>query len=395
MFIVLVVVITSFSKWSLRCQSERLNNAVKPGNPVRLRNVLRKALRGETLQMAVIGGSNSAGGGIEKDDSSLEGLYHNVFATWWAGNIEKKTGAGLQIQNLAVTGTGSEFFAFCYHTLIHTPSQVLDIVLVEQSVNFNKIGKAEPLEQLTRQLLAHPSTPAITFVNFFSGMGLNPSTRQVNNLRCTNLEDHGQPELERHYEITSVSLRDIICPVSESGARKIRESGMVTSGGIHFGSKAHDLLAQALISHVQKTLNDVTIGYSENSRETSVIPRPLWVTFPLTAPLCMTFLTPDISQMFQPTLATNVLRRDRFYFILTKAGKLRTDAIGGWLAKRVGSSIVFRVLVPQMGSLIILVHTFGKGGGEADVQVDRAVTKTKATSRLSADKYTVNVNKCE
>ena len=55
----------------------------------RLTSVLQKALRGELLRIAVIGGSNSAGGGIENKDD----VFYKLFVSWWNHVIKPKTAA--------------------------------------------------------------------------------------------------------------------------------------------------------------------------------------------------------------------------------------------------------------------------------------------------------------
>ena len=369
MFVFTVVVITLLSGRSIRCQS---NHGLRVGDPERLENVLRRALGGRTLRLAVIGGSNSAGGGIEKDESSLDGLYYNVFARWWGENIEKKTGAGLRRQILAIGGTGSYFFAFCHKNFIQKSP---DIVLVEQSVNFNTVGKAEPLEQLTRRLLDGPSKPAVIFIDLFSGMGTNPDTGRIGNPKCTNLEDYGQTEIERHYRITSISLRDMICPVSQSGQRHLNQTDMSSSDGKHVGIKGHALVAKTLISYVWKAFENLAVAFPEAARSLPTIPRPLFVKLELEGPSCWTHATPNGFRSFDDTLDVKVIFRRGFRLTLDKlkGSALRTDTQGGYTANRVGSTAVFRVRVPsnhgQLRSLLVLIRT-NSNGGKARVWLD-------------------------
>ena len=49
-----------FSLWNF--EDTLLSKAIKTGNSVRMKNILRKALRGEDIKLVVLGGSNSAGG---------------------------------------------------------------------------------------------------------------------------------------------------------------------------------------------------------------------------------------------------------------------------------------------------------------------------------------------
>ena len=123
----------------------------------RLTSVLQKALRGESLRIAVIGGSNSAGGGIENKDD----VFYRMFVSWWNHVIKPKTGFLMQLSVLALGGTGSDFFSLCLQNYIHRGAIAFpDIIIVELSVNDygTRYGAAaKPLEQLTRILLNLPS----------------------------------------------------------------------------------------------------------------------------------------------------------------------------------------------------------------------------------------------
>ena len=372
------------SRWNhlldLGASKKVLYDGFHLGDSRRLRNVVRKALRGETLQIIVIGGSNSAGGGIVRDEETLEGLYYNIFTDWWNRSIGPNTGAFMRKRVLAIGGTGSYFFAFCYRTFIPRSDEILDIVLVEESVNFNTMGKAEPLEQLTRQLLSHPSKPAVIFVNVVSGLGKDPSTGKIINPGCQNLEDHGQTELERHYKITSIRLRDIVCPVSKAGKRRITQTNMATSDGRHIGSKAHAQIALLLINHARDVLSDVISGRPEIDWQIPKIPSPIFVKVPVVTPLCWTLLTPNYSQeIFHSTLDVDVLRKSGFRLTLIKKDDsfLRMDAYGGWVAWNSGNSIVFRTSIPHSSELrsVILLTSTSSHGGKANVWLDDNIDK--------------------
>ena len=66
---------------------------------------------------------------------------------------------------LAIGATGSYFYSYCYQTFLAAREKI-DIVRIEVCVN--DLNKSMPLEQLTRQVLTHPSTPAVLFINLVS-----------------------------------------------------------------------------------------------------------------------------------------------------------------------------------------------------------------------------------
>ena len=63
----------------LNITDDLMSRAIRSGNPTHLKNVLRKVLRGENVNLVVLGGSNSAGGYLGADEKSLDGLYCRVF----------------------------------------------------------------------------------------------------------------------------------------------------------------------------------------------------------------------------------------------------------------------------------------------------------------------------
>ncbi|KAJ7339319.1 hypothetical protein OS493_005710, partial [Desmophyllum pertusum] len=73
----------------------------------RVRKILHKILTGEGVEMSVIGGSNSAGGGIPDHRQ----LYRQLFRQWWNHVILPYTGSKLTIENVSLGGNGSDFFS--------------------------------------------------------------------------------------------------------------------------------------------------------------------------------------------------------------------------------------------------------------------------------------------
>ena len=141
-----------------------MSRAIQAGSPARVKNVLKKALRGEDINLLVIGGSQSAGGKLGLDENSLDGLYFKVFAKWWNNTFGTATKSFVREIQLAIGSTGSPFFAFCYKTFI-AKGEKIDIALIEISQNDQSFQTAKPLDQLTRQVLVYPSAPAVLSVD--------------------------------------------------------------------------------------------------------------------------------------------------------------------------------------------------------------------------------------
>ena len=383
------------STWSqlsdLEVNSELMSKAIQLGDPIRLKKVLLKALTGQQINLVVIGGSNSAGGKLGVDERSLDGLFFKVFANWWNNTLGKATKAFIKEYQVTIGGTGSYVFAYCYKTFIPEDLKI-DIVLIEASINFNTRGKAEALEQLTRQVLADPSAPAVLYINLVSGVGLDPATKKVINPSCINLENFGQTELARHYGITSFSLKEVLCR-KENNGWKASVTNLAGSDGRHVGVKVHAQAAMMIIEYVRGVFKDVLNGFPNgaNAKEItpSALPELLFLkrkTEALREPLCWTGITPDISKCCpRSTLPVEVIERKGFS---PKGGMregqadennrtdLRTDEQGGWSAWNNGCILKLRIQVPPLKSqspssrsLTIVTRTSGSGG-KAKVWLD-------------------------
>ena len=175
-----------------------VSRAIQAGNPIRLKNVLGKALRGKDINLLVIGGSNSAGGKLGLDENSLDGIYFKVFAKWWNNSFGKAIKSFVKVIPLTIGSTGSPFFASCYKTFI-AQGEKIDFVLIEISPNDCRFRTAKHLEQLTRQVLEYASAPALLYINLVANLGLGPNNKDKPfNPTCKNLENFGQTELARH-----------------------------------------------------------------------------------------------------------------------------------------------------------------------------------------------------
>ena len=384
------------SKWSqlsdLQLNSNLMSKAIQPGDPTRLRNVIVKALKGQEINLVVIGGSNSAGGKLGIDERCLSGLYFKVFTNWWNNTFGRAIKAFVNEYEVTIGGTGSYVFAYCYKTFLPKDRKI-DIVLIEASINYNTRSKAEALEQLTRQVLADPSAPAVLYINLVSGLGLDPRTKKVINPSCINLENFGQTELARHYGVTSFSLKEVLCRKKNFGW-KAAVTNLAGSDGRHIGVKAHAQVAMMIIQYVRDVfkdvLNDVTNGIDGKIMTPFRLPELFFLkrqTQALREPLCWTGITPDISKDYHhPTLLVEIVEsrgfspkgslRDEQSSDGEVTSDLRTDAQGGWGAWNGYSVLKLRIYVPPIESqspnsrsVTIVTRTSGSGS-KAKVWLD-------------------------
>ena len=346
----------------------------------RLQNIVRKALLGQDIGVTVMGGSTSAGGGLVYDYSDLNGIYYRVFIDWWQKAIQPFTDSKVMLRNLAVGGTSSNFYSYCYKTLLK-PQDSMDIVFLEFSLNdmifkHSSLPMALPLEQLTRSVLSEPNSPAVIFVNFIRG------DRGI--AQCDNLENHGQTMLAWHYGITSVGLRSSLCP--NPGNRKT--PAMFSSDGNHASIIGHAQIALMIIDIVRNSLlgaiDSSQLGlFREPSRQ---LPRHAFYSMEKdnsgTKPLCFTLLTPDINdKYFNPSLyvkeTKNIgfkeVKNETMGFRIRVQGIVapsRSDGFGGWQAEKENSSLKLHICLPQddmLGfnvtrSVVVVFRTHGFGG---------------------------------
>ena len=398
------------SKWvelsDLQLNADLMSRAIQTGDPTRLRNVLIKALNGGQINLLVIGGSNSAGGKLGVDEGSLDGLFYKVFTNWWNNTIGRVTKAFMKEFQVTIGGTGSYFFAYCYNTFIPKHTK-FDIVLMEASINYNTRSKAESLEQLTRQVLAETSAPAVLYINLVSGIGLDPVTKKIFNPSCSNLEDFGQTKLAHHYRITSFSLKEVLCR-RENGRWRAAITNFAGSDGRHIGVKAHALIAMLMIQYVRGVFSDVLNDVEKHLKMKEVIPLQLPDLFfikretdALTEPLCWTGITPNaFTDLPHPTLQIDIIYNEGFTLYYSKrvtknakamvTSDLRTDAQGGWGTWNRGNILKFGFHVrptnsqsPSSRSVTIVTRTSGSGG-KAKVWLD-----SKESSAIYIDSKSV------
>ena len=386
---------------SIGFDDDLVSRAIQAANLTRLKNILKKALRGEDINLLVIGGSNSAGGKLGLDENSLDGLYFRVFAKWWNNTFGKAIKSFVKVIQVTIGGTGSPFYEFCYETFI-TEGEKIDIVLIEISTNDFRFRTAKHLEQLTRQVLEYPSAPALLYINLVANLGVGPNnTDKLFNPTCRNLETCGQTELAHHYEITSFSLKEIFCRRNEKGQWKVILTNMTASDGNHIGLRAHALVASLVATHVRSVIkelfNDVYNAADRvaEGNGSSTLPKFLLIegeSEALKKPLCWTGKTPNVfKNLHHSNLQLEVIKNRSFSSCFQVRGnvinvksvskELRTDAQGGWCAWNDSSILQLKIFVPMiaedsfLGSRSVIVLSRFYGRGQAEIWLDNKKNK--------------------
>ena len=325
------------------------------GSPQRLKRVFKKALAGTDLNVLVVGGSISAGGGLEKDRGNVEGIYHKAFSDWWNNTVTPITASQLKINTVAIGGTDSEYFSYCIKNYMRS---LPDIVIWELAANDYKrytgrnFAPAKPLEQLIRIILSLPSSPAMILANFFRGNYYKTAVGQD----CPDSEDEGGKSIAQYYKLTSLSWRNVIC--SQDDGKELDLKKLFSSDGYHPSLLGHAQMSALLISYVkgvfEQTISQEMIllrNRTLQSEQHDILPsltQPLFDDPATPNPLCWTLLTPDYDQKLRNTLPDlEFTEATGFQFANISHWPIRRDRLRCLKAIQTGAMLKMKFIVPS------------------------------------------------
>lgn len=226
----------------------------------RLKNLMKRAAKGESLVIGFLGGSITQG----SLSSTPKNCYAYLVYEWWKKSFPN---AAFSFVNGGIGGTTSHYGGarawkdvLCYRP---------DIVTVDFSVNddANEFFE-ETYEGTLRRLLAAPSAPAVVVLNnVFYDTGKNAQ------------DYHNR--IADHYGIPHVSIKDTVYPDVESG--KIVRAD-ITPDNLHPNDKGHRLVADEickLLDSIKAEMEEETIagenieGKSTKTEASVLLPAPL------------------------------------------------------------------------------------------------------------------------
>lgn len=226
----------------------------------RLKNLMKRAVNGESLVIGFLGGSITQG----SLSSTPKTCYAYLVYEWWKKSFPN---AAFSFVNGGIGGTTSHYGGarawkdvLCYRP---------DIVTVDFSVNddANEFFE-ETYEGTLRRLLAAPSAPAVVVLNnVFYDTGKNAQ------------DYHNR--IADHYGIPHVSIKDTVYPDVESG--KIVRAD-ITPDNLHPNDKGHRLVADEickLLDSIKAEVEEETIagenieGKSTKTEASVLLPAPL------------------------------------------------------------------------------------------------------------------------
>jgi hypothetical protein len=388
---------------------DKLQDVIKNARNLRLKRKLFKVLRGVDVYLDVIGGSHTAGGGIERDEGGIEGIYYRVITDWWNKTIIPVTGSKLRTRGIGIGGAPSDFFQYCFRSYTH---KQLDLVFLESAVNgLTRSIPIIPHEQLTRQLLAYPTEPALVYVNFFRGKTCNTT--------CNNLQDIGQNELTDNYNITALNWRDAVC--SRKSVSLLKPCDLVSKDKRHNNQLAHahislmiiNLFRRTLLESLSNVMKDINVsvfraGESKHDllsraivfeipRQNDQLPPPVFIdpSHLNIDPLCWTSLTPnykgdwinnslDIVVTKTVGFVTQQLTKLQSKEVEEKCKNCRLDGYSSWTGDRVGAYSQLSFEVPahvskedNKGRSVVIATRSCWKCGTADVWLDNNYEERK------------------
>ena len=365
------------------------NGLVNAGSIDRLKNVMKRALRGDDITLSIVGGSISAGGGLYKDKGSIDGLYYKAVVDWWNKAVGPLTGSEMKVNNAAIGSIGSDYFSFCARNHV---SNYSDIVLWELSGNdYNRYLKqptkgARPLERLSRMMLQLPKRPAILYVNFFKGVDYKRSKKT-----CPNFEDQGEDIIAHYYKIPSLSWRAMVCEPLIEHDQQFTLRTLFSNDQYHPSLRAHAQMALLLILHLRHVMRSVLQWATTNDGQVPdfdqmyTIPPPLFIGLENPLPLCWTLITPDVNEKIENSLEVKILKQDGFKLDYATNFPIRADKVVCWRAEKPDAKMVVQFKIPDIfekGKAVerkadVAITTHTRFGGSADIWLDQKTSSTR------------------
>ncbi len=218
---------------------------VDGGDNARLHKAMAKARRGESVTLAVIGGSITKGAGASKPENRWASLVQE----WWKAKFPKSE---TKFVNAGIGATGSDYgvFRFERDLLPHNP----DVIIAEFAVN-DPAGQRsmETMEGLLRKILKQPKPPAVLQLFTMHKDGSNSQEEKT--------------KLGKHYGIPMTSYRDALWPEIESKKISFKD---ITTDVVHPNDRGHRYAADFVITMLENALAKLP----EDSRLPAIAPMP-------------------------------------------------------------------------------------------------------------------------
>ena len=223
------------------------NSLVSTGNNYRMINAIQKALRGEDVTIAYIGGSITEGASATTHSNCYAYQFYSMFKERYG----KNGGSNIHYVNAGISGTPSSLGVLRYSRDV-APSKP-DIVFVEFAVNdADDVTNGDAYESLVRTVLNSENKPACMLI--FSVF--KPDW---------NLQDRMIP-VGKQYNLPMISIKNAVVPAVNAG--QITSSQFWANDGWHPVNYGHKLMADCIMYCVDQMLTkgkdtqDITVSNS-------------------------------------------------------------------------------------------------------------------------------------
>ena len=213
-------------------------NAVYAYNNLsRVKAVMDKAAKGESVTIAFLGGSITNGSVAQPQQTSC---YAYLTWQWWEDAFPD---ADITYINAGIGATDSYLGVHRVEpdVLSHEP----DLVVVEFSVNDYRDHNQETYESLIRRILQSETNPAVIalFVTQWTSSG-----------SVSDYSDYHK-EIADYYHIPAVSYRDVVGPMLESGELKWTDIGPADDM-THPNNAGHEIISRCMTFFFEQVLSD-------------------------------------------------------------------------------------------------------------------------------------------
>lgn len=203
------------------------------GNHQRLKALMKRARKGDTIHIGFLGGSITQGSVA----SAPEGCYAALVWQWWVKTFPESR---FFYVNAGIGGTTSLFGAAraWMDLMRYRP----DFVVIDFSVNDEAVEFfQESFEGVVRQVYGSARKPAVLILNnVFYDTGR--SAQDLHN------------QVAAHYQIPCVSMRDSLYAVIREG---IYEESSMTPDHLHPNDRGHAFLAEMITYQLQKIYEEL------------------------------------------------------------------------------------------------------------------------------------------
>ncbi|XP_065649776.1 uncharacterized protein LOC124809274 [Hydra vulgaris] len=352
----------------------------QPSN--RMKNAFYRAINGENMNVALLGGSISAGATLFKDNNERK-IFFYALQDYWNKTVTPITGSKMMIHNYAIGATGSDFYSYCIDNYVQ--GNATDLVIWELSANdYHRFDNRDvpptlPLEILTRSVMRLKRKPGLLYAHFFRGKDYRKE------LECNNLESDGANYLSRYYRIPSISWKKLVCRKLILNEQKMF-SKLFAQDSSHPSLLGHAQMGFLLIHLIRKlfiqVIDDVLSNLSQDylslpgtiSLEPVVIEpmlKPVFTKTDLVAsdPLCFTFNIPSNGQTpFNLKKILKVVRNDGYVISTAHGFIVRKDKTEGLRTKLPNKELHIQINVPTHQQTpskewMILIGSYSNFGG--------------------------------